>query len=419
MPRSLRPVPRVASLAVALAAVLPAGAQKKPMVDTQVWIDVATHEAAGMPGLGAMGGLASRLMGGAKGPQEYPQSRDIPPGTGRFLDIAMYNSLKPGMAATQQVPVGLGVGESLPLLPPPPGKPSDSGRGGDPKGQSEMDITIRQYWGCGASVRPGQPKVITMKVKAGNLEANGRLAPGLFVPDRDIDASPAHALWPNRKNTKRVSERSSLVGQHRIVGDGVPGSLQFQLDQGADFMPGIALSSKGGLADSIALEWQPVERSRAYFINAVAMQNEHNFVAWSSSEMAGAGHELLNYLGGLQIDKWLKQKVLLPSGTTRCQIPKGIFQPTGTSGRGGVASLGMIAYGPETNIAWPPKPADRKQAWDPEWNVRVRTKSTATAILGVDFARAAAHPGDDSNNPQQSAKPPSKGKRLLDAFKHF
>lgn len=418
MHRSFRPVLRVTSLTVALAAVLPAGAQKKPIVETQVWIDVATHDTAGMPGMGAIGGFANRLMGGAKGPQEYPQSRDIPPATGRFLDIAMYNSLKPGMAATQQVPAGLGVGESLPLLPPMPGKSSDSKRGGEPKGQDEIDITVRQYWGCSASIRSGQPRVVTMRIKAGNLEANGRLAPGLFVPDRDIDASPAHALWPNRKNTKRVGERSSLVGQHRVVGDGVPASLQFQLDQNADFMPKIALSSKGGLADSISLEWQPVERSRAYFINAMAVQDQHNFVVWSSSEIAGAGHELLNYLGGAHIDKWLKQKVLLPSATTRCQIPKGIFQPRGNDDRGGIASLSMIAYGPETNIAWPPKPADPRQPWDPEWNVRVRTKSTTTAILGIDFARATTQPGDDGNNPQP-AKPPGKGKRLLDAFKHF
>jgi hypothetical protein len=46
----------------------------------------------------------------------------------------------------------------------------------------------------------------------------------------------------------------------------------------------------------------------------------------------------------------------------------------------------MIAYGPESNIAWPPKPADPKLAWNPEWNVRVRTKSTTTAMLGMDLA---------------------------------
>lgn len=399
-----------------IAATLPAGAQRKPPVETQVWIDVATHDRAGMPGLGAVGGVAGRLMGMIQGPREYPQSRDIPSGTGHLLDIALYNSRMPGTAAAQQVPAGLAVGDALALLPPAPGRPSPHSRGDGPNGEGEVEITVRHYWGCGASIRPGQPQVVTLKVKQGSVDINGRLTPGLFVPDHDVDVGPAYALWPNRKNRERVSERSSLVGQHRITGEGVPESLQFELDRNADFMPKIALSSRGGLADSIALEWQPVERGRAYFVNAMAMQDDHSFAVWSSSEVAGAGHELLAYLTGSHIDAWLKQKVLLPPTTTRCSIPKGIFQPADTD-RPGAASLNMIAYGPETNIAWPPKPSDPKQPWHPEWNVRVRTKSTTTAMLGIDLAGATAQPGEDGSRQEPAA--PSKGRRLLNALKNL
>src|SRR5690606_15999880 len=155
----------------------------------------------------------------------------------------------------------------------------------------DSEITIRQYWGCGTAVRPGQPKVMTLKVKRGQLETSGSLAPGQFVPDRDIDTDPRYALWPNKKNTRRVSDRSSMVGQHRITGAGVPESLQFELGQNADFMPKIALSTRGELADSIALSWRPVERAKAYFIAATAMQDERNIVVWSSSDVAGAGME--------------------------------------------------------------------------------------------------------------------------------
>ncbi len=395
---------------------LPATAQKKPAIETRVWIDAATHDAAGLPSLGAAGGFTGRLMGVFKGPQEYPQSREIPPGTGRFLDIAMHNSRMPGAMANQQVPAGLGVGESLLLLPPSPDKPGKSSRGTPPKGQGEMEITVRQYWGCDSKVRPGQPRIIKVKASAGVVDVRGQLAPGLFVPDHDIDAGPAYALWPNRKNSKRVPEQSSLVGQHRITGSGVPESLHFELGRNADFMPKILLSSRGELADSIALEWQPVERSRAYFLHAVAMQDEHSIVVWSSAEIAGAGHELLDYVGGADVDRWLKQKVLLPAAKTRCDVPKGIFQPQGAN-RQGMAALSMIAYGPETNIAWPPKPADPKRPWDPEWNVRIRTKSTATAMLGIRFAGSTERADQDGGKPQPET--PGKGKRLLDAFKHF
>jgi hypothetical protein len=416
MHSTLRPRTHAATVLAIIATAMPAAAQKKPVPETQVWIDVATHDGGGIPSIGAAGGLTGRLMGMLKGHQDYPQSRDIPSGTGRFLDIAMHNSLLPGTPANQQVPAGLGMGESLLLLPPSPDKPSKPSRGGKPKGQDEAEITVRQYWGCGAGIRRGQPKELKIKASAGLMDIKGSLAPGLFVPDRDIDAGPAYALWPNKKSSKRASEQASLVGQHRITGNGVPESLQFELGKNADFMPKLLLSSRGALAESIALEWQPVERSRGYFLHAVAMLDDRSLVVWTSSEIAGAGHELLNYLNGPDIDRWLKQKVLLPAATTRCAVPKGIFQPPGND-RQGVASLSMIAYGPETNLAWPPRPADPKRPWDPEWNVRVRTKSTATAMLGMPMAAAAGRNEQDGGKPQPAT--PSKGKRLLNAFKHY
>ena len=44
----------------------------------------------------------------------------------------------------------------------------------------------------------------------------------------------------------------------------------------------------------------------------------------------------------------------------------------------------MIAYGPELNLAHPPRPANPKAPWDPEWTVRVRIKSTGMTVLGMD-----------------------------------
>lgn len=408
MPK-FHPVARGAALTVAIAAAVsvPASSAPSSVPETQVWIDVATHDVAGMPDLGILGGLAGRMMGGS-GPQGYPQSRNIPASPGKLLDVAMHNRLRPGAEAEQFVPSGLGLGKSLPLSPPP-GKPVQEDKNGE---TPDIQVTVRQYWGCGAKPRAGQPKTITLKVKGGRPEATGSLAPGLFVPDRDIDVNSSYALWPNLKNRKRTSDRSSLVGQHRIAGDGVPESLKFELGQEADFMPKITLDVRGELADSIQLRWEPVERARAYFISAMAMQDERNVVVWSSSEVAGAGNELLNYLTGPYIDKWLKQKVLLSPSIANCVIPQGIFKPAGSGVEGGgMASLDLIAYGPETNIAWPPRPVDPKQPWDPEWNVRVRTKSTASAMLGMDLGAAATPP--DSEEQLQPQEKESKGKKLL------
>lgn len=401
-----RHVPAFA-LAAALVA-LPAASQQGGGAKTLVYIDVATHSMAGMPdlgGLGGLGGFMMQRMGGDRGPQEYPESRNIPAGTGKFLDIALYNGLKPGVPAQQLVPAGLAVGKSLPLVPPvvrPAGNASQDGKVPD------VEMKIHQYWGCGATVRPGQPRTFTFKSRGGQMQTSGSMAPGLFVPDRDIDVEPRYALWPNKQNTQRVSERSSMVGQHQITGDGVPESLKFDLTRNADFMPRIALRSSGEPTDAIAVNWQPVDRARAYFLSGMGMKSERELVVWSSSEEAGAGGELLNYLTGGDIDKWLKQRVLLPGTATDCMVPKGIFAGSGDAqGMGGMGMLTMIAYGPETNIAWPPKPADPKQPWNPEWNVRVRTKSTATALLGMDFGDL--QQGDDpgESQPQEKPKKPS------------
>ena len=405
-------MPRHRILALALAATLvalPAASQQGKGPKTQVYIDVATHEFAGMPSLGGLGGFMMRRMGGDKGPQGYPESRRVPGMTGKYLDIALYNGLKPGVEATQFVPAGLDVGKSLPLVPPV-AQPSEHGQY-DPK-NVDVDVTFYQYWGCGAAVGPGQPKVFHVKMKDGQMQSSGGMAPGLFVPDRDIDVNPNYALWPNQKNSKRVSDRSSMAGQHRIVGEGVPASLQFELGNHADFMPKIALDSQGELGDSIQLKWQPVDRARGYFLHAMAMQDERNFVVWSSANVPGAGMELVNYLPGSNIEKWLKQKVLLAPATTRCAIPQGIFKPTGKSENGGMAALNMIAYGPETNITWPERPADPKQPWKPEWNVRVRTKATTTAMLGMDLSGMSSDPGASPDGQQPDEKE-GKGKKLL------
>ena len=402
---NVRRHPLALALGATVLVALPGSAQNKGP-PTQVWIDVATHAMAGMPDIGAFGGFASRMMGGDNGPQGYPRSRNIPADIGKVLDIAMLNQINPGAPAEQLVPAALGVGKSLPLIAPVV-KPKPEDRS---TGTTDAEITIHQYWGCGATVRPGQPKTITVKSKGGTQDISGSIAPGVFVPDRDIDGVPPNVLWPNEKNTKRVSDRSSMVGQHRIVGAGVPESLQFELGQNADFMPKVALTTQGAPIHSVAMSWQPVDRARAYFLAATGVRDHRNVVVWSSSEVAGAGFELVNYLTGAQVDKWLKQKVLLPTATTRCAIPQGIFAaPAGgkQDDASGIASLSVVAYGPETNLVWPPKPADPKAPWNPEWNVRVRTKSTASAMLGIDMGGMDASPGEQSRD--DTEEKPKKG----------
>ena len=129
-------------------------------------------------------------------------------------------------------------------------------------------------------------------------------------------------------------------------------------------------------------------------------------VFWSSSEIADAGMGIVDYLPPATVEKWVKEKVLLAPSVTSCAMPKGIFAGDGNQSAGGM--MQMIAFGPESHITYPPKPADPKAPWTPEWNVRVRNKSTATAMLGMSLDASQQAEQDTPQQPEQS-----KASRLL------
>lgn len=412
------------ALTTALVA-LPASSQQGKNPPTNLYIDVLTHNMAGMPDMGGMlgglGGFMARRMGGADtGKPTYPTARTGGM-TGQYLDIALHNALKPGIEAQELIPGGLNLGKSLTLIPI---EPSVDQKGSTPPGKiPDVEVKISEYWGCGAAVRPGQPKVATFKVKGGTVngrggmqgmdfQSTGSLSRGQYVPDRDIDLKPGYVYWPNRKHGKQVPSGARLAGQHQVTGDGIPASMQFQVEQNADFMPKLMLRSQGEPTAAVGLSWPSVDRARAYFITGMHMQvlgeNAYAMTVWSSADVPGAGSELHAYLGSSYLDKWLKQKILLPANATSCIIPKGIFGGASLmQGQQGVmpGMLQMTAYGPESWITYPPRPADPKKPWNPEWSVRLRAKSTATAMLGMDFGDM--QPVEDGEQQQQQKKKPS------------
>ena len=132
--------------------------------------------------------------------------------------------------------------------------------------------------------------------------------------------------------------------------------------------------------------------------------SDPEMVFWTSSEVPETGSGLVDYQTNPAVDRWLQEKVLLAPTVTRCAVPKGIF------GEGGGAMLRMIAYGSELNLVHPPRPTDPTIAWEPQWAVKVRVKSVANAMLGVDMnemqrgpaGRAQARP-----QAQDAAAPPA------------
>ena len=324
---------------------------------TQYFIDVATHASPSMPG-----GFPIPGMGGGQNSNEFGNTRGM--SQGKYVDLALVTRNKPGgTQGTHAIPPAFKLGASLPLVPlttTPRGEmdsPSERPRG-----------RILIYWGCGEAVGNGQPRTIDLSSPNADF---ARAFSGRFVPERGARAAPGWAVWPNPQDRKSVPRDASLVGDHAVSGDGVQASLKFAISATHDFMPSIDLTARGDLAGSVGLEWKPVSHALGFF--AAAMSSKGNdMILWTSSEQAEAGFGLLDYLPPASVERWIRERVLLPASATSCRVPRGIF--AGADG----AMARLIAYGPELNIVHPPRPAN------PEWSARVRVKSTSMVLLGVE-----------------------------------
>lgn len=399
-----RPPLRPTALALGLCLLgLAASAQSTKPPKTQLWIDLSTGTMAGMPEMdmpmgGAAGMLGGMMGGGRAGGMgggsntAYGNARAMSVMPPRVIDIALHNSLRPGVEASQAIPPGMRMGESLPLLPPraQPAAPAEPGDVPQEYQQHQPKGRILLYWGCGATVRAGQPRVVDLaRAKPSDY---AQAFAGRAVPDRGARVGPAYALYPNERNQVSLSKDSSLVGEHRILGDGVPASMRFTLGAAQDLMPAIDLRTTGKPQDSMGTAWQGVRNARAYYLHAMG-QNGDDLILWSSAETPDTGMGLFDYLPNATIDRWLKERVLLPAETTQCAIPQGIFAAPGGREQG-TPMLRMMAYGGESYIVHPPRPADPKAPWEPEWSVRVRAKSHTMAMLGEEsMQRGAARGG--------------------------
>ena len=366
-------VPSALAFALAGAVSMPASAQS---AQADLYIDVATHAMPGMGGLGALGRFAGNMSGGSA---SYGMARH--PGLpGKYMDVALHNRSQPGTPASQAIPKGLRLGDEIKLLPPAREQTrNDGGADGATSHQALADggpYTIRYYWGCGEQVRAGQPAEFTMSVRNGEPVNSGRMMPPRQVPQHGVDAGPEHALWPNQSHRKSVSSRASLVGTHRVTGDGLPDSMQFDLGAASDFLPELELDRETDDQGTL-LSWKGVDGANAYFIHATAMDGE-TIVMWSSAQDGYAGPELIDYLPGSLVAQWTNKRTLLGADARSCTIPREVFA-------GGAPMVQMIAYGNERTIT------------QPGWRVRVRNKSTAmlmpsgaTAPTTQEAARPAA-----------------------------
>ncbi len=378
---------KIRILAAALAVTLPLSSiaqtqQVKPPIAVY-WMSVETAGGMGMEMPPGMGGLMPPGMQGGKRMK---------------LELGSSQQASGDPRAAHAIPPALAMGQSLPLVTPraerapAPTREHDEEREFEPP-KGRMLI----YWGCGETVRAGQPVIIDFAnlspQEAGRaFRSRGISRPRGPAPGRNR----TYGNWPNQDNSRPVPPEGTLRGDHVISGNYSP-EIRFAVGDRHDFMDAVAFDpvqkTAGG---AFAVKWKPVPTATGYFATAMGQGDTQNdFVTWSSSDVQEMGQVLMDYIAPAEVDRLIREKVVLPPQTTDCTVPTGIF-------KGDSAMLNFIAYGDELNLVHPPRPKDPKQTWEQVWAVKLRLKSTAMTLLAENVGRA---PRGRSTTRQRGAEP--------------
>lgn len=374
------------ALTSAALAVNPALAQQqvvKPPI-SQYAVDIGTRimSVPGMPG-----GLAGMMMPAGVG------------GPAKELWLGLRSTQKAASpAADHDIPPGMGMGPTLPLLAPVPAQRGPrQDQYDDERTPEKPKARMLVFWGCGNAIRPGQPKIADTERMS--LEQFGEALRGRTPPERGAYRD-AQLRWPNEREPKTVPANASIRGDQFVHGTATP-DIKFAIGERQDFLAPVELSAAGGAPGPFAVTWKPVPFAQGYFLHAIGhRQATGEMIIWSSSEVQDTGWGLLTWLPNDFLRRMVSEKVVFPPETTSCTIPAGIFE--GAEG----TMLQAIAYGEELNLVHPPRPSDPKIPWEQIWTVRVRVKSTGMTMLGMgdDDGRQRRTGGDAAGSQPPAAR---------------
>jgi hypothetical protein len=372
-----------------------AAADNAKTLVTQYWISAATQNMSmpGMPQEG-MSGLQGMIVGKMAG---------VGPKKTLLLQLNSPKALPSNPDATHDIPPGLEMGKTLPLLIPERAKPV---RGGEEREQKVEKPKVRMlfYWGCGETVRPGQPKVLDtekMSMPEFGKAMSGRTGSGQSPPSQR--AGWAYSEWPNQKNRQDIPRSASLMGDHFVHGNYTP-DMKFAVGERYDFMAPVEFTSvTGGPTDSIQFQWKKIVSAIGYFAMAIGHNDKTGeTILWSSSDAHDPGYGLMNYLPPADVNRFIRDKIVMGPDVTSCSVPAGIFKDA----KG--AMLQFIGYGDELNIAYPPKPKDSTKPHEYIWALKLRNKSTGMHPMGMDGGKAERGTKEGSQKPDEQ---PAKEKR--------
>jgi hypothetical protein len=362
-------------LAVALVAALPlrAMAQAQQQVRAPIamyWMSIETAGGMGValpPGMGAM--VPPGMAGGKR----------------MNLELGSSQTASGDPRAGHAIPPGLSMGQSLPLVTPRSERAPVRERNDEEPEFERPKGRVVIYWGCGEQVRSGQPVIFDF-AKMNSQEA-ARAFRSVAI-SRSRGPAPSrnrtYGTWPNQEDSRQVPASASLKGDQVIAGNYSP-EIRFSIGDRHDFMESVAFApvvkTPGG---AFSVKWKSVPTAIGYFATAVGQgDNQADIVMWSSSDVQTMGQALMDYIAPAEIERLIREKVVMSPRTTDCTVPSGIFKSEGSM-------FNFIAYGDELNLVHPPRPSDPKLVWEQVWAVKLRLKSTAMTLLAEGDARDAA-----------------------------
>ena len=354
------------------------------------WVSASTT--TGMGGMSATGrpNMAA-MMSGAYNPNAVSHTLLLQLGSPRRPQ---------GEASAEHVPpADLGAGASLPLVTPRATPAMEGPR--PPMSYERPNGRMLIFWGCGEHAGPGQPVVIDF-ARLGQGQGGGQMA-SLMAVYANLGGTPPsagrHATygeWPNERGRTSVPGDGSLAGAHLVRGNYSP-DVNFTLTPSQDFLPQFQLTSNAiGRSGAGNLAWRGVDGASAYFASMIGGGGDNTMVMWTSSQVQASGFGIPEFLNGGDIRRLLASKVLMDASTLNCAVPAEAVRAAGQSGM-----FNLSAYADDVDFAFPPRPADPKVAWAPQWTVKVRYRSATSGILGM-----ADMGNDDGGRPPRSGQQP-------------
>jgi hypothetical protein len=375
------------AIAIALLiSVSASGQQTRPPI-AEYGVDIGTRNMS-IPGMPA-GGMGGMMMPGGMG--GGPQKEML-------LGLRSSQKAAGTPEANHDIPPGMNMGKSLPLMPP---APVTTGRREAPDEESTPEkpkARMLLYWGCGDAIPAGQPRIADTEKMS--MQQFAQALVGRSPPDRASAIRNAQLRWPNERDPKRIPPEASIRGDQLVHGNATP-DIRFAIGDRQDFLAPVEVTSKGPMPGPFALAWKAIPNAQGYFIQALGHRNNTGeMIIWSSSEVQDTGWGLLTYLPNDFLRRMIGEKVVLPPAVTSCTIPKGVFE--GVEG----AMLQLIAYGEELNLVHPPRPADPKAVWEQIWTAKVRVKSVGMLPLGMNDGDDAAGGRTPRRSQDRSSAPP-------------